>query len=161
DYLEHAPCFKAMLLEGGACHNEYVRLKAVTIAMDPTSGHHLYDHETEPSRGNGPTSTEQQKSATDRRNHYPIDRKLIADMCCEYHALHACYMEKTEAACGPKALKVSLRSLNKLNGGMQYSCAKVRRRCAGYVVSSSATRSADNSILRAAYDLLTSLFTLS
>ncbi|XP_022696076.1 uncharacterized protein LOC111264427 isoform X4 [Varroa jacobsoni] len=157
EYLQHAPCFKAMLLEGGACHDPYARLKAVTVALDPPSGQQ--DESTAP-YSDGKNSAKRQGPANVGQKHYLITNQIIADMCCEYHALHACYMANTEVACGAKALEVSLQSLNKLNGGMQDSCAKVKRHCAGHVVSSSASGSGGQNILKTIYNLLSQLPTI-
>ncbi|XP_022647970.1 uncharacterized protein LOC111244804 isoform X3 [Varroa destructor] len=159
-YLQHAPCFKAMLLEGGACHDPYARLKAVTVALDPPSGHRQQQDESTAPYSDGKNSAKRQGPANVGQKHYLITNQIIADMCCEYHALHACYMANTEVACGAKALEVSLQSLNKLNGGMQDSCAKVKRHCAGHVVSSSASGSGGQNILKTIYNLLSQLPTI-
>lgn len=79
DYLKHAPCFKAMLLEGGACHEPYARLKAVTVAIDPASGRHLYDGAEPDESDNALRSRKAARPAPHK--HYPIDSQLIADMC--------------------------------------------------------------------------------
>lgn len=78
----HAPCFKAMLLEGGVCHAPYARLKAVTVAIGSGSGQHLYEdsgvhHATE----DGNTVEGQRPPVAEPLRHQPIDNQLIADMC--------------------------------------------------------------------------------
>ncbi|XP_003739083.1 uncharacterized protein LOC100907696 [Galendromus occidentalis] len=127
EYLKYAPCFRAMLMEGGSCHVAYSHLMDVTVALNPS----------QPSGDVNPELNQ------------VLHRHVIANVCCAYHALHACYMANTARDCGAEALQTSLRSLDKLNGGMEQSCSTVKPSCAGYVVTSAASPLGGESILRA------------
>lgn len=70
-----------MLLEGGACHDPYARLKAVTVALDPPSGHRQQQDESTAPYSDGKNSAKRQGPANVGQKHYLITNQIIADMC--------------------------------------------------------------------------------
>lgn len=63
EYLKYAPCFRAMLTEGGSCHVAYNHLMAVTVAMDPA------------------LRAPQHSGSVNGDTNHVVDHHAIADVC--------------------------------------------------------------------------------